>query len=652
MSTAEAPATRLPRRGALALYERLTRRGLFWPPVVVAIAVIVGSSLSASEQLKWTLWIAYGLLALSLDLVWGRAGIFSFGQTAMFGLGGYCYGVMAINFVQDSGETGTALVAAVLFAAIFAALLGYFMFYARLGDVYLAIITLAVTLVLYTILASTAGPEYHIGDARLGGFNGMPAIPLLGFGVPGGDLAQPLSSYELYLFSVAAAGFVYIALRLLLSGPFGRTLAGIRENELRMELLGYDTRRYKLLAFSLGGAIAGLGGALFAVWGTFINPSVFTLAQAALVVIWVLVGGRGTLVGAFVGVIIVQWLTERVDNVWEGQTQLVLGAILILIVLVLPGGVIPTLGRLLQRGLTVAPPEWRNRILPGARRLAVATAPATRDVTALAAVAETSAAGGPETPSPGSPSSALEPPRELVLSTSELKRRFGGVVALDGVSLSFEARRAYAVIGPNGAGKSTFFNLLIGRYPPSGGTVSLSNREITRLQTFQRARLGLGIKLQVPSLFSELSVRENMWLASYAAGDTEAATARAEEGLRAVGLLERADSSALELSHGEQQWLEIAMVIAARPSIILLDEPTAGMTREETVRTVELITTLAREHTVIVVEHDMDFVRRLGAPVTMLHRGKVFTSGSFEEIRQNKDVIDIYLGRSARAEPA
>ncbi len=623
-----------PPRGGLArvlrLYRGLNRRGLVWPPLILAVAVAYGTRLGDASQLKWTLWIAYGLLALSLDFVWGKAGIFSFGQTAMFGLGGYCYGVVAINYFAVTNESWTALVAAIAIGGFFAALLGYFMFWGRLSDVYLAIITLAVTLVLYTVMTSTAGPQYHIGDARLGGFNGMPAIPLLTVSLPGGSPTTPLTNYQLYVFAVVAAGVVYMGLRLLLAGRFGRVLSGLRENELRMELLGYDVRRSKLAAFTIGGAIAGLGGGLFAAWGTFINPSVFTLAQAALVVIWVMVGGRGTLAGAFVGVIVVQWVTERADTIVSEQTPLILGVILILVVLLLPGGIIPNLTRLARH-------LWRlvtrpKKPPPLERRIAAAIRPEPRSSAAA--------------------SSAPSGPGGDFLAVEGLSRRFGGVNALEGVSLTFRGPGAYAVIGPNGAGKSTFFNVLIGRHAPSAGRVWLGGTELTRLQTFRRARLGLGIKLQVPSLFFGLSVAENIWLAGNASADPVAAAARAEEVLGSVGLLGQLDTPAAELSHGGQQWVEIAMVLAVGPSTILLDEPTAGMTREEKAKTTELIGRLADDRTVIVVEHDMAFIRSLGVPVTMFHQGKVFRTGSFDEIHRDAEVIDVYLGRSGRAEPA
>ena len=240
-----------------------------------------------------------------------------------------------------------------------------------------------------------------------------------------------------------------------------------------------------------------------------------------------------------------------------------------------------------------------------------------------------------------------------LLSATTIEKRFGGVRALRGVSVDFPAGTVQCLIGPNGAGKSTCFNLLVGRYAPTAGEVRLGNRTITKLRPDARARLGMGIKLQVPSYYGPLTAFENVWLAGYARSrDVRAANERAAAILAWLGMTSRAAVPASELSHGEHQWLEIGMVVAGEPVVMLLDEPTAGMTREETMRTVELIRAVGEHATVIVVEHDMEFVRVLDAPVTMFHEGSVFARGSIEELRSDERVLDIYLGRAATAHAA
>ncbi|MBK8017577.1 MAG: ATP-binding cassette domain-containing protein [Betaproteobacteria bacterium] len=585
--------------------------GIVWPALALAVVLALSPLMSTSFQLKWTLWLSFAILALSLDFLWGVAGIFSFGQNAFFGLGAYGFAVAAINLFPESGETLSALFIGASVAASSAVVIGYVTFYGRVGDVYLAIVTLSVTLILYMVMSSTAGPEYTIGAAQLGGFNGMPSVP----GVALGD--GELSMRAQFLFAVTLTAALFALTAVLVRGRFGRILAGIRENEARMELLGYDVRRYKLGAFVVAAAIAGLGGGLFAAWGTFVNPAVFNLTQAAMVAIWVMVGGRGTLSGALVGVAAVQWMADAADKIVAQQTPLVLGIVMVLVVLVFPGGIVPALGALRRRVLPARVPEER---------------PDARETTLERRV------------DPGLPVDAAAPVRGGRLEVEGAYKRFGGVEVLRGVDLEFGAHPVTSVIGPNGAGKSTLFALLSGRHLPSQGRIRMNGADITTMPSFRRARMGLGIKLQVPSIFPGLSVADNVALALMAHPGPSDAAAVARV-LARVGLQHRVRERASQLAHGEQQWLEIALVLAQNPSVILLDEPAAGMTEAERTRTVELIRELAVQHTLVVVEHDMAFIRALEAPVVMLHQGKVFRTGTFEDMNADEQVRAVYLGR-------
>lgn len=604
-----------------AMTQRRTRSELGVGALLLILGVALSTAVPDYRAQEWALWVIYGLLALSFTFVWGHAGIFSFGQAAFFGIGGYAYGITGIDLSGRTNETLTALVAAACVAAIVAAALGYFIFYGNVGDVYVAIITLAVTLVLLTVMSSTADPKYHVGAAALGGYNGLVGVPPLM--LPGADGPVLLGSNALLAGCVILAVAVAVLLSILRRRPFGRIVAGVRENELRTSLLGYDVRRYKLASFVIGGAVAGLAGGLYAAWGLFINPAVFGLQQAALVAIWVLVGGRDSILGAFVGVAFVQGLSSTLGGSGGSATPIVLGAVLIAVVLVLPRGIVPSATALLRRFLPPprSSPEPATAAAPDALRPEMPTRASTMAPQSIEAV--------------------------------DLHKTFGGVQALRGASLSLPAQSVHCLIGPNGAGKSTCFNLLTGRYGPTKGRVRMGATDITRLRPDQRARLGMGIKLQVPSFYATLTAYENVWLAGYARHrDARAAGERAHAVLAWLGLTARAGEDAGSLSHGEHQWLEIGMVVAGEPVVVLLDEPTAGMGREETLRTVDLIRALAVDATVVVVEHDMEFVRVLDAPVTMFHEGRVFASGSISELRADERVLDIYLGRTSTADVA
>ncbi|MBV8535409.1 MAG: branched-chain amino acid ABC transporter permease, partial [Alphaproteobacteria bacterium] len=255
--------------------------------------------------LQVTLYAILALLGLSLAFIWGFGGILCFGHAAFFGLGAYAYAVAVINM----GESTVPLLIATLLPAALAAGLGYFMFYARISDVYVGVITLTVSLIFYNCINSTAGPEYHIGKALLGGFNGIPNIPSIN--VPF-DADAALEPEAMFYLSMGLLLLAYFGLHGLLTTRFGRVLVAIRENEQRVEFLGYDARLHKLLAFTLGGALAGLAGCLFASWGNYVSPTVFSVVQSAQIIIWLMVGGSGTLIGPVIGSVVITWLTVEI----------------------------------------------------------------------------------------------------------------------------------------------------------------------------------------------------------------------------------------------------------------------------------------------------------------------------------------------------
>lgn len=285
-----------------------------------------------------TVLLIWAMFALSLGLMWGYAGILSFGHAAYFGLGAYTYAVASMNF----GESTVPLILAMLVPAIFACLIGAMMFYGRISDVYMGVITLVVTLILFKYINSTAGDAYRIGDARLGGFNGIPAFPILN--VPGDPEIQ---IYGIGLYYVAAAALLifYLLSRWILSSYFGRVLIGIRENEARIELLGYSAPLYKTAIFTISASMAGLAGCLFANWAEIVTPGLFSLGQSAEVIIWTIVGGLGTLVGPILGAILLGSLKLLLGEQTVIDNSLLLGLILVLVVLLLPSGIVPTFKR-------------------------------------------------------------------------------------------------------------------------------------------------------------------------------------------------------------------------------------------------------------------------------------------------------------------
>ena len=595
------------------------------PVGVGLLAILVGLSLEPAIGFRYMRWFVYAILALSLSFVWGKGGIFSFGQTLFFGVAGYAYGATAINLLGRTNETLSAVAVGILVATLVAAVLAYFMFYGGVADVYVAVITLAATLVFLTVVTNTAGSQWHIGAAQLGGFNGMTPIPPLT--PPGGD---PILRTNRMVLIVGLSVAVYVGLATLLRTSFGRIVAGIKANDERARLLGYDSRRYNLILFTIGGAIAALAGALFASGEGIVTPQVFGLALAGSVVVWVMVGGRHALGGAFAGAIVINVFSDFTDHLqiggvqaFFGQTPLVLGLILIGLVLLLPNG-------LASLAAQIGPRRTRRPEVLSADAHVQRLDP---HVLAKAGLAR---------------STDNRADREL--KTVDLSKAFGGLLAVDSVTIALPSSGLHCLLGPNGAGKSTLFALIAGRLRPTKGQITLGEVDLTRMPAYRRAQLGVGIKLQVPSVFGELSVRENLWLAAYSKNrDRKGADAVADGLLSWLGLESDPSTPANILSHGLQQWLEIAMVLAASPHVVMLDEPTAGMTQEETVRMAEVLRNIASQVSVIVVEHDIEFVRLLGCPITVLHEGRFFAQGSLEELRKDPRVLEAYLGRKSHA---
>ncbi len=288
-----------------------------------------------------TVFVSMGLLALSLGLIWGFGGILCFGQTAFFGIGGYTYAVAAINF----GDTTLAVPLALLLSTAVAAALGYLMFFGRISDVYMGVITLTTTLILFKFANSTAGDEWNIGSAPLGGFNGIPGTPPLNFPF---DPADQLAPDQVFVVAVICLGVCYALAKLILRTRFGRVAVAIKENELRAELLGYDVRLHKLGLFAFGGFLAGLAGVLFANC-VFVSPTMFSLSYAGQVIIWVLVGGIGTLVGPVIGCMLIQALTTYAGTLSSIDPNLLLGVLFMLSVVAVPKGLLPTASNLLAR---------------------------------------------------------------------------------------------------------------------------------------------------------------------------------------------------------------------------------------------------------------------------------------------------------------
>lgn len=234
-----------------------------------------------------------------------------------------------------------------------------------------------------------------------------------------------------------------------------------------------------------------------------------------------------------------------------------------------------------------------------------------------------------------------------LLKVRGLTMRFGGVTAVDAVDMTLGEVELRCLIGPNGAGKSTFFKMLTGQLRPSAGTVEFRGHDITGARTHEIARRGVGIKTQVPNVFNGLSVRENVFVAAARMGSAARARELTDAALERLGLAPIADRLVGQLSHGQRQWVEIGTVLSQEPELILLDEPAAGMMHEEVVRTSELIREINRTQALIVVEHDMQFIRMIAKTVTVFNQGRILVEDTVDRVLSNQAVRDVYLGKQA-----
>jgi len=321
---------------------------LFWTACAAVLAIALAYPLFADGYdvgnniyfLNWT------FMALGLSIIWGYGGSLSFGQTAFFGVAGYSYGILTINFGTAYGFGVIAVLLAIAIAALFAAILGYFLFFGRISGIFLGIVTLSVTLALERFMAQTAGPQWTVGSARLNGFNGMSGMPPLTLPWFGGEIVL-YPDVGLYYLVLGLLVIIYLGLRILVNSKFGNVLVAVRENPERAEMLGYDIRKYQLGGFVIGAALAGLSGVLYTSWGQYITPSSMGITAAALPIIWVAVGGRSDITATLIGTLVVLSGFQALTIYGSQYALVVMGLLLVCTVLLAPKGLVANAGILL-----------------------------------------------------------------------------------------------------------------------------------------------------------------------------------------------------------------------------------------------------------------------------------------------------------------
>ena len=455
----------------------------------------------------------------------------------------------------------------------------------------------------------------------------------------GFNLTDDSVKFCLYIVTLALLILVYLLCRYVVSSRMGRVLVAIRDNEDRLRFSGFKPYRYKVVVYAFAAGIAGLGGLLYAPQMGIFTPHNMRPIESILVVVWVAVGGRGSLWGAVTGALVVNYgynfLTSRYPDYW----MFVLAAVFLLIVLLAPGGIASLL-------------KWVSRSLrSGTGDGGPAAGPEDMDDRSAGAAEEEMSKRLQRIKLLSSVKQEVDVGRDL-LEVRDITVLFDGFKALDVKQLAVGHRELKVIIGPNGAGKTTLCDVISGKTRPTTGQVFFEGTDITLAPEADIAQLGVGRKFQTPTVYDSLTVYENMTLAlpgrqgiSLGSRITDDERTSIRSQLERVRLLDDEHREVEYLSHGQRQWLEISMLILTGPKLLLVDEPAAGLTDEETVLTAELLLECREEHSIIVIEHDMEFVRLLDSHVTVLNEGKIMAEGSVAEVQANEEVREAYLGR-------
>jgi branched-chain amino acid transport system permease protein len=544
----------------------------------------------------------YAVVALTVDILWGYTGILTFGQSAFFGIGAYSAGLIFTHMGFSADHALLAFAIGIAVSVAVAALVGWLAFYQGASPLYASVVTLVLPIIVVQILYS--GGTFTGSSSGLSGFESFEVEMTTWFWIAG-----------TFLVALTAAAWMFVR------SDAGRVLVAIRENEPRCEYLGINVSRVKILLMMGAAVIAAIAGYTFAGVQMVVAPEYAGFVFGTELVIWVALGGRGSLIGPVLGTLLIDvstaYLSGNLPFVWK----LIIGVAFVAVIVALPQGIAPLITRLFRR------PRKASE-------------------------------GGMEVPTlqpaQAEPLAGLADAGQHAIALVGVRKHFGSLQVLDGIEFKTRRGELLSLVGPNGAGKTTLMRCISDGAERSGGSVVVNAQDIERKPPYACVAFGVGRKFQNANTFDVLTVaqslriartrlaRPSLWTRDATLGLPEAAL----KVMQTTGLDRMLGVEVRHLSHGQKQALELAMVVALEPSVLLLDEPTAGLTKHERTQIGQILAELATRHglCILLVEHDLDFVREISSRVIVLHQGRIVLDGTVAEVVESELVRTIYAG--------
>ena len=548
----------------------------------------------------------YASVALTVDLLWGYTGILTFGQSTFFGIGAYAAALVFTHVGFDPGMVWLALLGGVAVAVTVAGLVGWLAFYYGASPLYIAVVTLVLPIVATQLVLS--------GGTFTGSSSGMVGFQVIDLGI------------ETW-FSIAAGGLLIltVATWIFVNSDMGRLLVAIRDNEQRCQYLGISSSRVKTYLMMATAAVAAMAGFGYANFTMVVAPEMTGFVFGTELVIWVALGGRGTLIGPVVGTILLDVISAYLSGSMPFVWKLAIGSVFVSVILFLPNGLVSMVGSFIRGGLRKVGMWWPDAV-------------AAADITPMAHGVEGAQA---YTDAPA-------------LDIAHLEKRFGSLTVLEDINLLTRPGELVSLVGPNGAGKTTMIRCLSDGFERTSGSIVINGITLDRQPPHDCVAFGVGRKFQAANVFDSLTVAECLRLArnrheplsAIRRSRTLNLPEPAVRVIRTTGLDRIMGTEARHLSHGMKQALELSMVLALEPSILMLDEPTAGLTKTERHLIGDILVDLARHDAfcILLVEHDLDFVRQISTRVVVLHHGRIVLDGSVAEVVGSELVQQVYAG--------